>query len=553
MDESKLIEACRPPLTKVAISGAVFQVHERAPARVGGNTPAIVLGTQAGDFACAAPPDPCLDPFDGFAIRTHGAQLLVRGHNSRSVLYGVYALLESLGCEFVEPGIEKIPRCPVLKVSPLNKTEVCSFPLRNIFRVIGFTGRGKFRFLEPDIAVPQIDWMAKRRLNHYVFYVDYYRFDLWEKYKLQVLDPLLDRGFDIELTHHSIHYFCPPDAAHDYGNYGPETYRTQHPEWFVRSPGGFWQTRVDRPAVCRLIIRRYLEFLERNPELKIASLWGDDDNVGTQARGLNPADAYLQTFWNKVSLALQRELPGKRLAILAYLDLLKPPKKVKPHPNQQCWFCPIERDYRFPMGAARNRQFLPWLRDWCRVMAPYQVGVFEYYGWAKPFIPFYSMMPEDLEHYHHLGAAGVYGWAGYTYNLMGFDSRWALDLNVLARLLWNIKADVPAVAEAWARGVFGPSGALISAFYEHLRLRFRMETAKGLTRSWGLEEEGEWMSLDTARGAQRLLVEARKKAAEPWVARRIDLLEKTVLRSSTEQLIRKPRPPDYLPGMGGAH
>lgn len=532
------------------ISGAVFQVQEKAPSLVGGDTPAIVLGAKAEDFAFHGLSDPCSDPFDGFVIRTDGPHLLLLGHNSRSVLYAVYALLESSGCEFVEPGIEKIPRCSTLIVKPLNKTEVCSLPLRNIFRVIMFAARSNFRFLDPGFAVPQIDWMAKRRLNHYEFYVDFFRFDLWEKHKGQVLDALLDRGFDIELTHHSIHYFCPPDEDHDYGNYGPDTYRCRHPEWFVRSPGGLWQTRVDRPAVRRLIIRRYVEFLKRNPELKIASLWGDDDSVGTADQRLNPAEVYLQTFWNKVSLALQRELPEKRLSIFAYLDLMTPPKKVKPHPNQHCWFCPIDRDYRFPMAAARNRHFLPLLRDWCKVMAPYQVGVFEYYGWAKTFIPFHSMMRDDFARYRDLGAAGVYGWAGYTYNLMGFDWRWALDLNILARLLWNMEADVPAAGEAWACGVFGPAGDRINAFYDYIRSRFRMETAKGLTRAWGNMDECEWMSLETARGAQLILAEARKKAAEPWIVRRIDLLEKTLLRNVTEQVIRKPRPSDYLPGMG---
>src|SRR5450759_3019464 len=41
---------------------------------------------------------------DGFAIRQQHKQLLFSGTNGRSVLFGVYAYLESLGARWVRPG-----------------------------------------------------------------------------------------------------------------------------------------------------------------------------------------------------------------------------------------------------------------------------------------------------------------------------------------------------------------------------------------------------------------------------------------------------------------
>lgn len=104
--------------------------------------------------------------------------------------------------------------------------------------------------------------MAKQRLNHYVFYVDYYRYDLWEKYKQDILDTLLDRGFDIEVSHHSIFYFCPLSEDVDFGNYGSSTYQQNHPDWFTNR-----QARIELPAVQEVIKERYFEYLRRNPEL----------------------------------------------------------------------------------------------------------------------------------------------------------------------------------------------------------------------------------------------------------------------------------------------
>lgn len=508
--------------------------------------PAFVLGMPSGDSGEL--PDPCRNPFDGFTLKTIGTSTTVWGHNSRSVLYGVYALLEELGCRFVEPGIEHVPRLRVLRVPRLNRTEVASFPLRNIFRnLVVTTPNEPFRFLDPALHIPQIDWMAKRRLNHYEFYIDYYRYDLWEKHKKSVLDALRDRGFDLEVTHHSIHYFCPPDENHDFGDYGPATYQRRHPEWYIPAhecgPRGRWQTRVEIPAVREVITRRYLEYFNRNRELNVLGLWPDDVPMNAPGRNMNPSDGYLKTLWNRVSRALAAELPGKRLGIIAYFELIRPPRRVQPHPNQHCWFCPIERDYRYPLGDRRNRYFIAHLRGWTRKLAPYQSGIFEYYGWAQPFIPHYSMMKESLSIYRDLGVGGVYGWASFTYNLLGVDYRWALDLVQLPHLLWNVETDTRAVASEWAAHVFGPAGDEVLAFYDGLLRSFRREAKKGFGPN------RDWMDLDVFRKAQLHLARARRAAPTAEAERRIDLIEKTAASRLTENLGTRPPMARRYPGV----
>ena len=520
------------------MSGAAFRIVEEKSNAVPRTGPAIRLECAETD-----------DPTDGFSLKTTGHQIRVRGQSRRGVLYGVYALLERLGCCFVEPGIERVPQHKTLVIPCLDVEEAGAFPLRNIFRnYVVPTTKGDFTFLHPKLALPQIDWMAKRRLNHYEFYIDYYRYDLWEKYKHQVLDALLDRGFILEVTHHSIHYFCPPDENHDFGEFGPASYQRNHPDWYIPSyecgSRGRWQTRVELPAVQDIIIKRYLDYCGRNPELKIVGLWPDDVPMNAPSKTMNPADGYLKSFWNHVSAALEHERPGNRLGIIAYFELIKPPLRVKPHPNQHCWFCPIERDLRYPVDHARNRHFLSHLKGWVERMSPGQVGIFEYYGWQNSFLPHRRMMANDLLLYQDLKAGGIYGWSGFGYNALGQDYRWALDLLLLTHFLWNPKASPDALKESWAAEVFGRAGGRVLDFYDHLEQAFLRKTKLGFPLS-----NCEWLDLETLHGAQAILGAARKRANSDSAKRRIDLLEKQAACQCTDRTLQRDPPTPFWPGV----
>ncbi|MBI4025884.1 MAG: DUF4838 domain-containing protein [Verrucomicrobia bacterium] len=483
---------------------------------------------------------------DGYTIQTRGRQLLLGGRNSRSVLYAVYDLLESLGCRFVEPGLEFVPKLRTVAVPPMRRTETAAFALRNIFRSLVVPQKqARLHFLDPDLFIPQIDWMAKRRLNHHNFYIDYYRFDLWEKHKRPVLDALLDRGFDLEVTHHSLHYFCPPDENHDFADWGPATYQRHHPDWYLPAlecgPRGRWQTRVETPEVQEIVIRRYLDYVRRNPELKIVGLWPDDIPMNNPSRRLNPSDGYLQ-FWNRVANALGREFPDKRLGIIAYFELIKPPRKIRPASNTHCWYCPLERNFHYPLRDARNGFFRKPIKPWTRQLAPQQLGVFDYYGWSVPFIPYRAIMRDDLQLYRELGVGGVYAWSGFTHNLFGEDCRWALDFYCLAHLLWNPSHDLPGLEATWTTHVFGDAGPRVLDFLDFMRAAHRTEAKRGLAGYIFQDFAGDcrWISLNTLRQAQKLLAAARRKADCNRALRRIDRLEKLVAHGCTHKVERWP-------------
>ncbi|MBU4212327.1 MAG: DUF4838 domain-containing protein [Verrucomicrobia bacterium] len=518
------------------ISGAEFVLKHSWRGVTPGET-AVFLGAGPWEAEFGLNLDPSQHPFDGFALHYRGPHLFICGHNPRSTLYGVYALLEEIGCAFIEPGIEHVPRRQIVALEGRNRREVGAFALRNIYAAPNhYQKRAPFTALDRTVTVPQIDWMAKRRLNHYDFYVNFYRYDLWEKHKGEVLEALLDRGFDIEVTHHSLHYFCPPDENHDFGDFGPATYLRNHPDWYL--PGlecgarGRWQTRVELPAVQKIIVERFLQYLDRNPELKICGLWPDDIPINRPYRGLSHTDGYMK-FWNRAADALAASFPDKLLAIIGYFELSPPPRTVTPRRNIHCWYCPIARNLMYPVAHPRNERFLKWLKGWIKAMPPHQTASFEYYGWQMELTPLRFMMQKDLPLYHDLGLGGIYGWSAFGNSLLGEDMRWAVDLFFLAHQLWDTKADPRKLEAMWAEGVFGRAAPEILDFYAFLARTHAREIKNGLAPIY------QWIAFDVVHKAQAILAAARKRAETPAIRRRVDLLEKVLLRGSAEVIWRE--------------
>jgi len=503
------------------ITMAYFPVKEQDPLTLIYSEPAIILMTGP------APPANCSVPSastDTFMISTRDKQICIWGKNNRCILYGVYEFLEILGCQFIEPSKEIIPVTHTLIAPVINQNYVSAFPLRNIFRnQVHQSKTAEYLGLNYEHHLPQIDWMAKRRLNHYEFYVDYFRYDLWEKYKNQILDALLDRGFDIEVTHHSILYFFPANEKHDFGDYGPSTYQQNHPDWFSDN-----QARIEIPAVQEVIKERYLEYIRNNPEVKMVGLWpGDAVNLPLPYQGLNHTDGYMK-FWNSINKAMQSEFPEKRLSILAYHALLQPPQKVVPDSSLHAWFCVYGDNYNYPITDKRNKKYFGLLKEWAHQMSSDQVACFLYYGWMPVMSLFIDKMKQDLTVYKEMKLAGAYGWAGFTYNILGEDFRWARDLFVFSHLLWDPDQNVDSLEQKWAKGVFCDAAEDILYFYHVLKQAHEKESKKGLAQRLP------WISLDLLHDVQKVLLSARSKTEDPAVLRRINLLEMVAAQGCTD-------------------
>lgn len=95
--------------------------------------PAIVLGDLA--VKLGATPKTASPNKEGFRLLTKGDQVLIGGESDRAMLFGVYELLQKLGCEWVMPGEigEIIPKSPTVTVPDLDESQAPDFEFRRLW------------------------------------------------------------------------------------------------------------------------------------------------------------------------------------------------------------------------------------------------------------------------------------------------------------------------------------------------------------------------------------------------------------------------------------
>lgn len=114
------------------MSGATLEVvHTSDPKAVKG--PAVVLGALAVKMGAA--PKAATPSREGFRLLTKGKTLLIGGESDEAALFGVYAVLERLGVDWVMPGEigEVIPRRTTVKVPRLDESQKPDFSMRRLW------------------------------------------------------------------------------------------------------------------------------------------------------------------------------------------------------------------------------------------------------------------------------------------------------------------------------------------------------------------------------------------------------------------------------------
>lgn len=146
-----------------AMSGARLPVHEAAV--TGALSVHVGLREQ---LAVDGLPDP-RDGFDGYVLHVDQTRVVVAGDNPRGVLYGVYDLLERLGCRWYYPAIdpddpEIVPSERTVELPPLAVAEASPFKYR-----VCHPSSMIYKLNVPD-ALAHVDWAAKARYNVMLFY-----------------------------------------------------------------------------------------------------------------------------------------------------------------------------------------------------------------------------------------------------------------------------------------------------------------------------------------------------------------------------------------------
>jgi hypothetical protein len=271
--------------------------------------------------------------FDGYEILVSDKTIAVVGENPRGVLYGVYDLLEKLGCRYYHPNLdpndpEVVPQKKTLELAAGAWSEASKIKDR-IYWVSGFA----FEII-PERLIPQIDWAAKNRFNclSWQCVFDKIESDLELMKEKGIFEAMEKRGLALHGPGHAFPYFLPASK-----------YFEAHPEWFGfrdgkrQSRDAIWPAVtfcMSNPEACGEFMKNVEAFVKKYPQIKRLDILPADGSVSCECdrcKGMGSTDLIVDLF-NKLSERIERINPEVTVDIVPGYGLLeKAPEKIFPN------------------------------------------------------------------------------------------------------------------------------------------------------------------------------------------------------------------------------
>jgi hypothetical protein len=448
------------------ISGAKLETDD-----AGGRGPRIVIGLR-GDLSeedRALLPKPAKGS-DGYAIRVAtdvgGApRIVLGGDEPRGVVYGVYDLLERLGCRFFYPALdpsdpESVPHAPDLSL-PAGSWAIAS-PLK--YRTLAwFEWRREVLDTTPEQLHAQIEWAMKARYN--VF--ETAALELPPDHPLaRALRAAKERGMMLQVPGHNFDQFLPSD---------PQTFAEQ-PEWFGEKGSRRVQHAFYGAQFCwsnqeaqRRFTDNVVRFVLEHPDIDILELSGLDGGTALpcgceHCAKRSPTDNVIELL-NGVVARLAKEAPHVVVETLGgyqYSD--RPPESVKPDPRLRVFWAHWGRVPTVSYATknyARRQQLEAWAGAF-----DHRLTAFQYYSdhFANSWFtaPLVKQIEGDRRFLIDLGVDGML-------NLLYPDRHWrrsSLNAYLAGRSFYDASLDPFALLRDYATIYFGPAGDLMAEYFD---------------------------------------------------------------------------------------
>ncbi|MCX6563661.1 MAG: DUF4838 domain-containing protein, partial [Candidatus Aminicenantes bacterium] len=327
-------------------------------------------------------------------------------------------LEDSLGCRRYAKDVLITPRRPTIRVGPIDRKEIPFFSYREV--------------LMPDAVDDG--------------YAD------WHK-----LDNQRVRQRDWGLWVHTFRTFVPP-----------EKYFADHPEYFteqngLRVPDG--QICLTNPDVFKLVVAALRERMKTQPEARYWSVSQNDTFSPCQCPAclaLNekyggPSGTIL-AFVNRVA----REFPDKIISTLAYQYSRQAPTGIRPEKNVNIMLCTIECNRSRPIAIdPLNASFTKDIRDWSRLTDNIILWdyVVQFRNYCDPF-PNLRVLQPNIEFFRSNGVRLMFQQGSATSRSELHELRTYL----IAKLLWDPKANVEALTDDFLEGFYGPAAKYLRRY-----------------------------------------------------------------------------------------
>ncbi len=389
-------------------------------------------------------------PEEAFRIKSTKSVLEIRGGSPRGCMYGVYGLLDQLGCRWPLPG-EEYAVVPEIKDPNFNSIDLYTSPKSK--------GRGIFYIpmnYEGNDLVELVDFMAKTGYNFLAMHAG----------------PMPDHAIETLAKELSLRDMNFEWGGHFLPNCLPRDLFEKHPEYFRMEDGKRTPTYNFCPsssAALDIIAENATKELLRYkkiPNFDMVHIWGDDivEHGWCSCPKCKDYSASDQLLLAMNGLAERMPLGETKLAYLVYHATIFPPEKVKPRPEIRLLYAPRERCFKHEFkGCKSNQWYLDKLKGQMSVFGD-SAEVFEYYHDNVMFrcmpYPMPQTIGENVETYLEFGMRRI---GSAYFQVFG---NWAYGMNsyVLAKSLWRGKGSSEDVEE-YCTALYGPYGKEMQDYF----------------------------------------------------------------------------------------
>jgi hypothetical protein len=375
---------------------------------------------------------------DGFVIKTVGSRLVIAGGRKRGTLYGVYTLLEQLGCRWWTPTESTIPALRTIAIPDMDLRQVPRLEYRDMMFADSFSDEARL-------------WAVRNKVNGMA----------WE-------DAPEQYGGRYEFIGNLVHSYN--ELMESSGmELTPAMWALRRGE---RQVGR--QPCLSNPDTLKAMTISVLRHYRENPDAKFVVVGQNDNSFYCECDQCAAIDAQegsgagqVIRFGNWVAEAVEKEVPGAQIATAAYHWSRKPPASIRPRANVRIVLCSIECDFAHPLAAGsnpENKAFKDDIEGWSRT-AP-KLFIWHYCGNRDHYLmpnPDLDTLVPNIKFFADNKVVGVFVQGTHVGRATEFAQ---LKMWVLAKGLWNPDADGKALISEFAQGYYGPAAPAIQRYID---------------------------------------------------------------------------------------
>jgi len=447
---------------------------------------------------------------EGFVIKTVGQRLVIAGGRQRGTMYGVFDLLERLGCRWWYPGEMTIPKLATIAIGPIDDRQTPALEYRGM--LYGEQGGSEQAML----------WRARNRVN-----------DGWHK--------------DMKPEYGGSYKFY--QLVHSYGSLlPPSEHFEKHPEYYalVKGERNTGQICFSNDEVVKLVAAAVEKIIAEHPEYEHVTVGQNDNNNYCRCEPCKAlADKYdsrggMQLdFAKRVGAIVWEEYPEAIINVPAYRWSRKAPKGIVPDKRMTIALCSIECNFGQPLAEGYPEQkaaFKADIEGWSAIAPKLLIWDYttNFTHYIAPYPNYYVLVP-NVKFFVDNKVRGIMHQGSHTTK---HGQLAPLVMWVLAKAMWNPDIDGREAVREFCMGYYGPkAGPLV---LEYLNL-LHEGIAKDRLPIWctrGTYINAAFLSADRVAKAEKLFQQAEATVAdEANLLRRVRIAHVPIQRA----MLMRPR------------